>query len=84
MSQLYFAYGSNLWLEQMHQRCPECIRVGIGILKRRLWIISKRGYANIIESENDEVHGIIYNISPADEAGLDRKRIWTFCRMTKI
>jgi hypothetical protein len=25
---LYFAYGSNIWIDQMNRRCPESIYVG--------------------------------------------------------
>jgi len=71
MSKLHFAYGSNLWLEQMYKRCPDYKFVGKGKLKGYRWIISQRGYANIIKSENDEVQGVIFKISPKDEESLD-------------
>ena len=29
---MYFAYGSNLWLDQMSRRCPESKFIGIGFL----------------------------------------------------
>jgi len=29
---MYFAYGSNLWLDQMKHRCPESEFIGIGFL----------------------------------------------------
>ena len=29
---IYFAYGSNLWIDQMNRRCPEHKYIGIGIL----------------------------------------------------
>lgn len=29
---IYFAYGSNLWMDQMNRRCPENKYVGIGVL----------------------------------------------------
>jgi hypothetical protein len=35
---LYFAYGSNLWREQMTSRCPEHREVGTGCLKGWRWI----------------------------------------------
>ena len=69
---LYFAYGSNMWREQMNNRCPDHEYFGNGILKGYRWIISKRGYANIIESEVDEVHGVVYKISETDELRLDK------------
>lgn len=67
----YFAYGSNLWRRQMNERCPENRVVGVGILRDYRWMISARGYANIVKSNADEVYGIIYTISEADEQKLD-------------
>lgn len=67
----YFAYGSNLWQQQMQNRCPGSQNIGMGVLKGFRWIISTRGYANIIESSSDEVHGVIYKISAPDEDSLD-------------
>jgi gamma-glutamylcyclotransferase (GGCT)/AIG2-like uncharacterized protein YtfP len=45
--------------------------IGHGWLKGYRWIISTRGYANIIKSRLDEVHGVIYEISELDEQNLD-------------
>jgi gamma-glutamylcyclotransferase len=46
---LYFGYGSNLWRQQMHQRCPNSTYLGIARLKNFKWIINERGYANVVE-----------------------------------
>ena len=70
--QLYFAYGSNLWRKQMRVRCPDHKEIGIGVLRGYRWIISARGYANIISSQSDVVHGKIYKLTAADERNLDR------------
>jgi gamma-glutamylcyclotransferase len=69
---LYFAYGSNMWAEQMQCRCPDHCRVGKGTLEGYRWIISSRGYANVVKSASDEVFGVIYEISGVDEELLDR------------
>lgn len=69
---LHFAYGSNLWRKQMKDRCSDHRVIGNGVLKSYRWIISRRGYANIIKSSTDEVHGVIYEISESDEVILDR------------
>ncbi|CAK7210953.1 hypothetical protein SCUCBS95973_000966 [Sporothrix curviconia] len=45
---LYFAYGSNMWLEQMALRCPDSTYVGRGILYDYRWQINERGYANVV------------------------------------
>jgi gamma-glutamylcyclotransferase (GGCT)/AIG2-like uncharacterized protein YtfP len=56
----------------MKDRCPEHRLVGNGILKGYRWIITTRGYANIVKSVSDEVHGVVYEISESDEKSLDR------------
>ncbi|KAK4187238.1 hypothetical protein QBC35DRAFT_410835 [Podospora australis] len=75
----YFGYGSNLWLDQMRRRCPDSIFTGIGRLKGYTWFINSRGYANVApvtseeekEEEEEEVWGLVYDLTPADEAKLD-------------
>ena len=69
----YFAYGSNLWVTQMKERCPDHRIIGKGILNGYRWIISTRGYANIVKSPPDEVYGVAYEISESDERKLDIK-----------
>ena len=56
----YFAYGSNLWRKQMEDRCPDHRIIGKGVLKSYCWMISPRGYATIVKSTSDEVHGVVY------------------------
>ena len=70
---LHFAYGSNLSFAQMDKRCPKHIRMGIGILYGYRWIISSRGYANVVKSDSDYVMGRIYKINKRDEDRLDKK-----------
>jgi len=72
MFNLCFAYGSNLWRDQMKNRCPGHRVVGQGVLKGYRWYITERGYANLIPSENDEVYGIVYALTPEDEAVMDK------------
>jgi len=69
---LYFAYGSNLWRQQMMRRCPDHREVGAGCLKGWRWIITIRGYASIVVSEGDYVLGTVYELSVADLLNLDR------------
>ena len=69
----YFAYGSNMSLKQMKRRCPQHKIIGQGILRGYRWLINSRGYANVIQSANDCVIGIVYEISESDEADLDKK-----------
>ncbi|KAL0633253.1 hypothetical protein Q9L58_007864 [Maublancomyces gigas] len=67
----YFAYGSNLWVHQMITRCPSTILIGTAILPFYRWVISHRGYANVVPSVPDECYGFIYTITEEDEAKLD-------------
>jgi len=69
---LYFAYGSNLWRQQMTGRCPEHHVIGTGILKGWRWIITTRGYASIAVSENNYVLGTVYELSETDLLSLDQ------------
>ncbi|KAF8454534.1 hypothetical protein BGX38DRAFT_269944 [Terfezia claveryi] len=76
----YFAYGSNLWLEQMHHRCSQYSYIGRGVLRGYNWVISKRGYANIIASGDEteeedaeelDTYGVVYTLTKSDMAVLD-------------
>ncbi|KAF5592820.1 AIG2 family [Fusarium pseudocircinatum] len=71
-AQLYFAYGSNLWLQQMASRCPESYYVGRAVLMDHRWQINTRGFANVIPCSGYNVHGLVYQVSVDDEARLDR------------
>jgi len=73
MSLLYFAYGSNMWNQQMIERCPQNVKIGTGHLPSFRWIISRRGYATIIKSEGSEVHGVLFQITRSDEDRLDKR-----------
>lgn len=68
---LYFAYGSNLWLHQMAERCPSSPLVGIGRLDGWKFIIHERGSAKITIAPEAHVYGLVYELSPADEETLD-------------
>lgn len=68
----YFAYGSNLWRNQMRHRCPDAMLLGMGCLYGYRWIITKRGYASIIQSPGDVVYGSVYEVGFDDVAALDQ------------
>ena len=67
----YFAYGSNLCIQQMQYRCPGHRCVGAGVLKGYRWIISAHGYANVVLSPADAVCGFVYDLTETDEQALD-------------
>jgi gamma-glutamylcyclotransferase len=77
-SPLYFAYGSNLDVEQMRERCPTARplkrvrlpdhRLGFTHLSRR-W---GGGAADILPHPGESVWGAIYLLGPSDLERLDR------------
>lgn len=68
---LYFAYGSNLWLRQMAKRCPDSPYAGIARLDGWKFIINERGPATIVRAPNDHVYGLVYELAEIDEETLD-------------
>ncbi|TGJ80071.1 hypothetical protein E0Z10_g8704 [Xylaria hypoxylon] len=69
---LYFAYGSNLYLTQMANRCPASVFKGKAVLSGYRWQINERGVANVVQSIDDSVEGLLYLVNPKDERALDR------------
>jgi gamma-glutamylcyclotransferase (GGCT)/AIG2-like uncharacterized protein YtfP len=75
---LYFAYGSNLDWDQMRDRCPSARYLGNARLADHQLVISRKsigrgcGVADVIPSVGESVWGVIYEISDADAASLDR------------
>jgi gamma-glutamylcyclotransferase (GGCT)/AIG2-like uncharacterized protein YtfP len=70
----YLAYGSNLSLERMQNRCPNAVAVGTTMIPgyRMLFKKSRTGsYATIEQDANSCVPALVYKISEYDEALLD-------------
>ena len=66
---LYFAYGSNLNIEQMKQRCSNAFGISPAVLNG--WQLLERTYADIEECPGECVNGALYEISEKDLAELD-------------
>lgn len=69
------AYGSNLDLERMESRCPDCGIVGTSVIPgyRMLFKKSMTGfYATIEQDANCCVPVVVYRVTAEDEAMLDR------------
>lgn len=80
-SKLYLAYGSNLNLEQMANRCPTAKVVGASQINdhRLLFRGAHAGAVATIEPcKGDNVPVLVWEITPADEAALDRYEGWPF------
>lgn len=75
MTKLYIAYGSNMDMDQMAYRCPQATLLGTGEVRdyRLLFKGSKSGnYATIEPQEGRVVPVLVWKITRADEASLDR------------
>ena len=66
---LYFAYGSNLNVEQMKHRCPEAVEISAAV--RPGWKLVERRFADIVECAAACVNGALYEITANDLAALD-------------
>lgn len=71
----YLAYGSNLSVSQMLQRCPDAVYVGTAEIRdyELLFKGSQSGaYLTIEEAEGMMVPVVVWKISAKDERNLDR------------
>lgn len=70
---LYFAYGSNINLDQMARRCPNAEVVGPATLNGyRLAFRSQSGVATILPAPAKQVKGLLWRLTPECEQSLDR------------
>ena len=69
---LYFAYGSNINVEQMGYRCPDACIVGPAALENYELLFRRGGFATIAPCEGGKVHGLLWSLTPECERSLDR------------
>ncbi len=69
---LYFAYGSNMDLLQMGDRCPAAVTAGTAELPSYRFIINSRGVATVVADPESSVQGLLWNISKEDARSLSR------------
>lgn len=73
---LYFAYGSNINLDQMAARCPAARVVGPVVLEDHELLFrgnaGGNGVATIAPKPGSRVHGLLWHITPDCERSLDR------------
>ena len=80
-NKLYLAYGSNLNLKQMANRCPTAKVVGASQINdhRLLFRGAHAGAVATIEPfKGSNVPVLVWEITPVDEAALDRYEGWPF------
>lgn len=68
---LYFAYGSNINLDQMACRCPDASVVGPVTLEGWELLFRRGGFATIAPKEGATVHGLLWSITQSCERSLD-------------
>ena len=72
---LYFAYGSNINLEQMAHRCPAAQVVGPVVLADYKLLFRgntrRNGVATIAPHKGRKVYGLLWKITPECEQSLD-------------
>src|SRR5215203_2792705 len=69
---LYFAYGSNMDIAAMAERCPASRPLGIARLPRHRFMIAREGYATVARDPRRTVWGILWDLALADVPALDR------------
>lgn len=77
-NKVYIAYGSNLNREQMADRCPTARVLGRSMMDGRLLFRGARegAVATVEPCQGGSVPVLVWEITPADEAALDRYEGW--------
>lgn len=68
---IYGAYGSNINLEQMANRCPMAEVFGVGYINGYRLTFRHGGFANIEKSDGDRVPVLLWTITDQCEEALD-------------
>ena len=69
---LYFAYGSNINLDQMQYRCPDASVYGQAVLDNYDLRFRGSGVATVEPKESACVYGLLWELTDKCEASLDR------------
>lgn len=75
--QWYFAYGSNLFVDQKEKRTGRIRQANRSRLSGYRFVFNKRGgkgqiYANLVPDESAEVWGVVYLCNPKAIRSMDR------------
>jgi hypothetical protein len=68
---LYFAFGANMDVEGMRQRCPTARALGRAELDHHRFAIVHPGFATVIPARGSRVHGVVWQVSARDLFILD-------------
>jgi hypothetical protein len=68
---LYFAYGSNMHRAVMRKHAPRAEAIGAATLAGHRFVITADGYASVVPAAGENVHGLVWRLTPADRVTLD-------------
>src|SRR5271165_3046000 len=68
---LYFAYGSNMHRAIMREHAPQAEAIGPAMLAGYRFIITADGYASVAPAAGENVHGLVWRLTPRDRVTLD-------------
>ena len=69
---LYFAYGANMDVDAMRERCPRSAPLGRARLVRHRFALVAEGYATVATDPRAIVHGVLWDLALSDVRGLDQ------------
>ncbi|HEU5217536.1 MAG TPA: gamma-glutamylcyclotransferase family protein [Gemmatimonadales bacterium] len=67
----YFAYGANMDPLHMAEHCPGAVRLGTAVLDGHAFGIGAGHYGTVRPGAGSAVHGVLWRLTPGDEAALD-------------
>lgn len=68
----YFAYGANMDVDAMRQRCPASVPLGPARLMGHRFLVMRSGTASVLSRPGGVVHGLLWALAQADVRALDR------------
>ncbi len=68
---LHFAYGANMHGPMMWGRCPAARPGGRALLPNHRFIVMREGFATIVRSPGDIVHGVLWRLTLRDLAVIN-------------
>jgi gamma-glutamylcyclotransferase len=76
MTFLYFAYGSNMLIEWLRDRCPSAKLIGVAVAANHKLVFGKRsidksGKATLVCSEGVHTPGMVFEIAESERGFLD-------------
>ena len=67
---LHFSYGANMDRAGMAKRCPGAVALGIAVLDDYRFVITADGYASVVPTRGECVHGVLWRLTPRDVAAV--------------